>query len=100
MEISIYCEIGYAGLRYIKQSVQRAASSLGFNKTRNMITVEWLTAALEEYNTLREESLASMKMQQLILAYGVAAIGVIITSALNSWNTSPLPEFFFLALFP
>lgn len=62
--------------------------------------MDWLTAALEEYKTLREESLASMKMQQSILAYGVAAIGVIITSALNSWKASPLPEFFFLALLP
>jgi uncharacterized membrane protein len=62
--------------------------------------MDWMTAALEEYKTLREESLASMKMQQSILAYGVAAIGVIITSALNSWKTYPLPEFIFLALLP
>jgi len=65
-----------------------------------MGTMEWLAAALEEYKTLREESLASMKMQQSILAYGVAAIGVLTSTAINSWQTSPIPEFFLLFLLP
>jgi hypothetical protein len=39
--------------------------------------MSWLSAALEEYKTLRTESLESMKMQQSILAYGIAAIGII-----------------------
>jgi hypothetical protein len=36
--------------------------------------MDWLEIAIEEYKTLREESLTSMKMQQSILTFGTATM--------------------------
>jgi hypothetical protein len=36
---------------------------------------DWISVALEEYKSLREESLQSMQHQHTTLAYGLAAIG-------------------------
>ena len=44
---------------------------------------QWLTAILEEYKSLRTESLSSMTNQQSTLRYAVTAIGVSLTLAFN-----------------
>lgn len=62
--------------------------------------MDWLEIAIEEYKTLREESLTSMKMQQSILTFGTATIGLIITTGFNVWDKTPLPEILFLFLAP
>lgn len=39
---------------------------------------EWYTAVLEEYNTLRAESLAALEAQLNVVRFGVALVGVLI----------------------
>jgi hypothetical protein len=43
----------------------------------------WIYAAIEEYKSLRTESLDSMKVQNTILSYGVTAIVLTITAGLS-----------------
>jgi hypothetical protein len=62
--------------------------------------MDWLAIAIEEYKTLREECLMSIKMQYSILAFGAAIIGVVISTGFNVWDKSPLPEILFLLLVP
>jgi hypothetical protein len=62
--------------------------------------MEWITVVLEEYKTLRTESLESMKNQQSALRAGTAAAGILIGSGFNLWNKALLPEFIFLAFAP
>ncbi len=62
--------------------------------------MDWLAIAIEEYKTLREECLMSIKMQNSILAFGSATIGVVISAGFNVWDKSPLPEILFLLLVP
>lgn len=56
---------------------------------KTKIDTSWLSTALEEYKTLRTESLESMKMQHSILAYGIVGISALMTVGLNKWD-SPL----------
>jgi hypothetical protein len=62
--------------------------------------MDWITVAMEEYKTLREESLSSMKMQQSILTFGTATIGIILSAGFNVWDKQFLPEIIFMALLP
>lgn len=62
--------------------------------------MNWLSVVIEEYKTLRSESLASMKAQQSILRFGTAAIAVVIATGFNLWEKSPLPEIIFLLFIP
>lgn len=62
--------------------------------------MDWLAVVMEEYKTLREESLASMKMQQSILSFGTATIGIVISAGFAAWNKTPLPEIIFMFLIP
>jgi hypothetical protein len=55
----------------------------GRKLTRNLQPDNWLTAALEEYKSLRTESLDSMKVQNSILGYGVAGIGALLTAGVS-----------------
>jgi hypothetical protein len=43
----------------------------------------WLTAALAEYQSLRQESLQAQKEQQTILQYGITGVGILIGLALQ-----------------
>jgi hypothetical protein len=54
----------------------------------------WLMAALEEYKSLRTESLDSMKVQNIILGYGVAGIGALLTAGISfiDKNDNPVLE--------
>lgn len=62
--------------------------------------MNWLSVVIEEYKTLRNESLASMGTQQSILRFGTAAIAIVIATGFNLWEKSPLPEMIFLLFFP
>jgi hypothetical protein len=62
--------------------------------------MDWLSVAMEEYKTLRAESIESMKMQQSILQYGAATMGIIIIGGFNVWNNPFLPEIVFLFILP
>lgn len=61
---------------------------------RNSQPDNWLMAALEEYKSLRTESLDSMKVQNTILGYGVAGIGALLTAGISfiDKNDNPLLE--------
>ncbi len=52
--------------------------------------MEWSEIAIEEYKTLRQESLISIQTQQAVIRYGLAIIGVLIASALNKWDDTIL----------
>jgi hypothetical protein len=72
--------------------------------TRNVQPDSWLLAALEEYKSLRTESLDSMKVQNTILGYGVAGIGALLAAGISfiDKNDNPVLEeaifcFFFAA---
>jgi hypothetical protein len=43
----------------------------------------WLSVALEEYKSVRTESLDSMKVQNTILSYGATTIGVILSAGIS-----------------
>lgn len=62
--------------------------------------MEWLSVVIEEYKTLREESLASMQMQQSILRFGAATMGIVIAAGFNVWDEQPLSEIIFLFFVP
>ncbi|MCL4504061.1 MAG: hypothetical protein M1438_19735 [Deltaproteobacteria bacterium] len=61
---------------------------------------EWVSIAIEEYKTLREESLTSLNRQQQIFSIGAATIGVFLLAGINAWDKSPLPEIIFLVMIP
>ncbi len=61
---------------------------------------QWRKVAIEEYKTLREESLASMKMQQSILTLGTTTIGLLFSAAFNLWDKPMLPNLLFLVIMP
>lgn len=63
-------------------------------------SAEWFEAALEEYRSLRQESIASMQMQQSSLTFGTAAVGLVLSAGLSVWERSLLPEIVFLVLIP
>jgi hypothetical protein len=62
--------------------------------------MEWLTPAIEEYKTLRTESLESMKGQQSTLRAGTATVGVVIATGFNLWDKPILPGLIFLLFIP
>ncbi|MFV9644354.1 MAG: hypothetical protein ACNYWU_00890 [Desulfobacterales bacterium] len=62
--------------------------------------MEWLEVVMEEYKTLRQESLTSMQMQQSILNFGTATVGIALSGGFAAWDKTPLPEFIFLFLIP
>jgi hypothetical protein len=63
--------------------------------------VDWVEAALEEYKSLREESLTAMRGQQAILSFGTATLAVSIAAGFNVWDKAAvLPEAIFLFFVP
>src|SRR5262245_46665173 len=73
---------------------QPFAIAPGRDFTRNSQPESWLLADLEEYKSLRTESLDSMKVQNSILGYGVAGIGALLTAGISfiDKNDNPLLE--------
>jgi hypothetical protein len=52
--------------------------------TREYLQIDgWVYAAVEEYKSLRTESLDSMKVQNTILSYGVSSVVLILTAGLS-----------------
>src|SRR5262249_11532432 len=62
----------------------------------------WLSVAIEEYKSVRTESLDSMKLQNAILSYGVTAIGLIFTAGIGLIDKNMLlvAEAMFLLFIP
>jgi hypothetical protein len=62
----------------------------------------WLSVALEEYKSIRTESLDSMKVQNTILSYGATTIGVILTAGISIIDKNMLlaDEAIFLVFIP
>lgn len=61
---------------------------------------DWFIPLLEEYKTLRTESLESMKGQQSTLRVGAATVGVVIAAGFNVWDKPLLPDLVFLLFTP
>lgn len=62
--------------------------------------MEFIEIALEEYKTLRQESLTSMQMQQAVLRYGLAIISALIAVAVNAWGDIALSSIVLLVFLP
>jgi hypothetical protein len=63
--------------------------------------MDWISIALEEYKTLRNESLNSMQTQQSTLRTGSAAIAVIMAAGFSLWTINELlPGIIFLGAVP
>jgi hypothetical protein len=62
----------------------------------------WLSVALEEYKSIRTESLDSMKVQNTILSYGATTIGIILTAGITIYDKDMLlaDEAIFLVFTP
>jgi hypothetical protein len=60
-------------------------SSLSTSRsTKEYLQIDsWVYAAVEEYKSLRTESLDSMKIQNTILSYGVSAVVLILTAGIG-----------------
>jgi len=61
---------------------------------------KWLSLVMEEYKSVRQESLDAGNNAQYILRFGIATIGVVISAGLNLWEKSPIPDFVFLVFNP
>lgn len=62
--------------------------------------MEWLKVAVEEYKTLRQESLTSINRQQPIFTFGAATIGLLVSAGTFTWDKTPLPEIIFIIFIP
>ena len=64
--------------------------------------MEWIQIALEEYKTLRQESLDAIKAQHATLSFGTGTISVIFISGFGLWNNAYylLPRIIFLVFVP
>ena len=55
---------------------------------------------MEEYKTLRSESLMSMQTQQSILRFGTASIGVVLAIGFQFWENAKIFSIIFLVFLP
>jgi hypothetical protein len=62
--------------------------------------MDWIQVALEEYRTLRVESIEALKGQHSTLRVGTATVGVVLASGFNLWDKTPVPDFLFLVFTP
>ncbi|MBU1702591.1 MAG: hypothetical protein KJ970_10660 [Candidatus Eisenbacteria bacterium] len=60
----------------------------------------WLEVVMDEYRSLREESLRSMQLQQAVLRYGLAATGALIAVAFGIWGVVLLASVALLLFVP
>ena len=69
---------------------------------RDLLVDSWLSVAIEEYKSIRTESLDSMKIQNTILSYGVTTIGLILTAGIGmiEKNMTVLDEAIFCFFIP
>lgn len=62
--------------------------------------MEWITIAIEEYKTLRLESIEAIKTQQNTLKLGTAIASAVVISGFNLWDKTLLPDLIFLVFIP
>lgn len=62
--------------------------------------MEWIEIALEEYKTLRSESIESIKTQHSTLNIGTGIAGAVVISGFNLWDKTLLPDLIFLIFIP
>ncbi|MCW3074627.1 MAG: hypothetical protein JWP69_1696 [Flaviaesturariibacter sp.] len=61
----------------------------------------WVTLSLEEYKSLRSESIESLKNQNSILQIGTVSLGALVGLAINGWqDTSGVPEILCFIIVP
>jgi hypothetical protein len=61
---------------------------------------DWLSVAIEEYKTLRTESIDAIKGQQTTFNIGTATIGVLTAAAFTVWDKPLLSDLIFMAFLP
>lgn len=62
--------------------------------------MDWCEIVMEEYKTLREESLASIQTQNTIITYGTTAIGLAFGGGITVWDRDIVSALIFLVLIP
>lgn len=62
--------------------------------------LKWFDIAMNEYNSLRNESADSLKNQQSIINYGLTAIGVLIAFSANLWGSEQIVEMIYVVFIP
>ena len=62
--------------------------------------MEWIQIALEEYKTLRTESLEAVRTQQTTVKLGIVIIGCIMVTGFNLWDKSLLSDIIFFIFIP
>lgn len=62
--------------------------------------MDWIAVALEEYKTLRAESIEAIKTQQTTLKLGTAIASAVVISGFNLWDKTLLPDLIFLVFIP
>jgi hypothetical protein len=62
--------------------------------------MDWQIVALEEYKSLRAESLDSIRMQHLIVAIGGVAVGLLMVWGFLIWERLLVPDLVFLVFAP
>jgi len=62
--------------------------------------MNWIEIAIEEYKTLRAESIEAIKTQQTTLKLGTAIAGAVVISGFNLWDKTLLPDLIFLVFIP
>lgn len=69
-------------------------------KAEKDFQLKWFDIALNEYNSLRNESADSLKNQQSIINYGLTAIGVLIAFSANLWGKEQIVEMIYVVFIP
>ena len=62
--------------------------------------MEWIQIALEEYKSLRNESLEAVRTQQTTVKLGIVIIGCIMVTGFNLWDKSLLSDIIFFIFIP
>lgn len=62
--------------------------------------MDWIEIALEEYKTLRTESIEAVKSQYITLNLGAVIIGGIVITGFNLWEKTILSNLIFLIFIP
>ena len=69
-------------------------------QTETEFQLKWFDLAIEEYNSLRNESANSLNNQQSIINYGLTAIGVLIAFSANLWLKERIVESIYVIFVP
>ena len=100
------CAVLYEDNRHnISQLLNKEQKSNGLERFVNMdnnqrLQDDWLFASIEEYKTIREEALASLKNQQSSLSFGMASAGVLIAVGAENTNRLALAGAVFFIFLP